>query len=48
MLPLQQFVPLKDKINRDKTIQILIENHYLKEIKVDKKTMLLVNPAIVN
>ena len=43
---MQQYGPLRDRKQRDKAIQTLTENHYLKESKIDGKATLLINPAI--
>ncbi|MCW5590086.1 MAG: DUF3987 domain-containing protein [Legionellales bacterium] len=45
---LQQFSPIRDKKRRDEAIQHLIESAYLKEIKNECKTILLVNPTILS
>lgn len=45
---LQQYGPVRDKKKRNNAIKLLEENHYLKEIKLDGKTILLVNPNILN
>lgn len=41
---LQQYSPFREKKRRDHAVQILSEYYYLKEIKRDGKTVLLVNP----
>ena len=41
---LQQYGPIREKTRRDNAIFTLIENYYLKEVKSDNKTILLVNP----
>ncbi|CAN5401283.1 hypothetical protein BH10PSE19_BH10PSE19_01760 [soil metagenome] len=43
---LQQYSPIRDKIDRDDAIAILIENHYLQEITLGGKVYLLVNPIL--
>ncbi len=44
---LQQYSPVRDKTRRDEAVQHLIDMAYLKEMKQSGKTVLLVNPAIV-
>ncbi|MBY0379690.1 MAG: DUF3987 domain-containing protein [Burkholderiales bacterium] len=41
---LQQYSPLREKSKRDKAISLLIDHHFVKEIVVDNKTILLINP----
>lgn len=43
---LQQYSPIRDKVDRDNAIAILIENHYLQEITLGGKVYLLVNPIL--
>jgi len=43
---LQQYGPVRNKIRRNKAIQLLAENHYMREKKVDNKTVLFINPCI--
>jgi isopentenyldiphosphate isomerase len=43
---LQQFCPIRDKQQRNSVIQNLIATNYLKEIKLNGKMAILVNPAV--
>jgi hypothetical protein len=43
---LQQYSPLREKQRRDKAIQMLMDHHYLREIKIDGKIALLINPRM--
>lgn len=45
---LQQYGPIREKILRNRAIQTLIEFHYMREIKQEGKTLLLVNPKLYN
>lgn len=41
---LQQFGPIRDKVRRDKAIDILESHHYVKKINDNGKTVLYINP----
>jgi hypothetical protein len=44
---LQQYSPVREKQRRDAAIQILIENHYIRESQINAKMTLLINPQIL-
>jgi hypothetical protein len=43
---IQQYGPVRDKLKRTKALEILIENHYLKEIKQGSTTSVEINPSV--
>ncbi len=41
---LQQYSPVREKNKRDQAISLLIEHQFIKEITINNKTLLLINP----